>query len=1064
MAKDISRTLIIGLGGTGQAVIREVKKGLLRRYGEIPELVKFLSFDTDKDDYKNTPFQYYFGGENRSTKKYNLQQDEFDQIGRPGLAVLKSDPICKNLNFGQLENIYGLTNGVGANGYRIMGRAHFLYNSDRIMGKLANTVEELKNADQLQRAVANKGFNVVGDSVSVYVVASLAGGTGSSAFMDLSRMLQHAGINMINNNADEMSDRIYGVFFLPSFFRNKPNTPNIRINTYVALSELDHALNLTGLDEGTPERENDLNVYNFNGAETTTNHPVRFSNVFLIDDTTRSGNKHDFEEATGYVASFLAASIAANASALESCYSNSTHSLRDLDGKKQFYSSLGYCEIRFDRQNLVKYLLNRQLNESLLRFRDGDLFLNMDEIADQFINENQLNEGIKSQNEEDDDTRSQQNQLIDSIYKIVDKRFVNKVMSTPATGKTASATIVKNKNNYITEINAEITEALREFAPRKRTLANNIRELLDEYQAKEGFGRFPDLAKRLCLSFTLMKEGLEDEIVVHNNKENEILQLLKADELFIKNNYGSGLLGIGSKKDAQKRRITSYKNKVQGLGTEENPTLCRLTLERARKEEAIRVYEELINIIITYYKEEPQEKKGRMTIETSGSFLDVVTSFDCLKTLIVAENEAYKPSKAAKNETIYVDAYFKEYFEKNNGKAFEFTESLCEGLYDQFVQILSNGDNLDNTTIENLRRYLLTSLPDTALIKKVQNYQMSLDQLFIDCFGTAENIDDQRDFEKYPHLAIFRQLDALFDPIWQYSEFRGGNSLKPALQCVVGVYDREFHILDRKNGYKAYLPHAHTYEFANVGDPDRIIFVLQEGAIPAFKVRDATNWKGEFDKNKGQTYAFSDERLERIEMITPEVLNENGEIAWAYGWLFGLIKSVAGRIRVKPTSTYMSAGTRVWDNYGYYNYFGITIQNSSDIEKCHRQFIRDNELFQDIYHQAMSLLDGDKPGNIVKIEHWVNDEEMWSPDIRGKIKTSMEGPERRVIQEEAKYLEKRFDRLSSTTLKITIDPSTRKVRYDDSLGILEQREKEYEERKKKLQDEATKDDVSDKKA
>ncbi|MBQ3734423.1 MAG: hypothetical protein II859_10735 [Bacteroidales bacterium] len=41
MAKNISKTLIIGLGGTGQTVIREIKKRMLRTYGEIPDLVKF---------------------------------------------------------------------------------------------------------------------------------------------------------------------------------------------------------------------------------------------------------------------------------------------------------------------------------------------------------------------------------------------------------------------------------------------------------------------------------------------------------------------------------------------------------------------------------------------------------------------------------------------------------------------------------------------------------------------------------------------------------------------------------------------------------------------------------------------------------------------------------------------------------------------------------------------------------------------------------------------------------------------------------------------------------------
>ncbi len=1057
MAKDISRTLIIGLGGTGQSVIREVRKRLFRRYGYVPELVKFLSFDTDQLDYEDTPFKYYYNGENHETKLYNIQDAEFKQIGRPRLAVLRTDPVCQNLNFDKLERIYGLTNGVGANGYRIMGRAHFLFNSQEIMTVLINTVNELKNSQQLADAAGRNGFNVV-PGVNVYIVASLAGGTGSSAFMDLSRMLQHAGITVVDNNADAMSDRIYGVFYLPSFFRTKPNTPNIMVNTYVALSELDHALNLSGMAEGSEERDNDNNSYN---GDTGINYPVRFSNVFLVDKTTKKGNKHEFKEASSYVGSFLAACIAANDQKLESTFSNSTHVLRDLDGKKQFYSGMGYCEIRLNRQNLVKYLLNRQLRASLLKFKDGDADFSMDEVADKFIEDNQLNEGIKPQNEGEEDTRPQLNQLIDSIYKIEDKRFVNQVMSIPATGKDASADIVRNRDNFLTAIKAQVTSALDNFAERKRTISTNLKNLLDEYQAKECFGRFPDLAKRLRLSFTLMKEGLEEEIAEHEKQEQNVLESLQSDWNFIKNNHGKGFLGglFGdSKEDAQKRRIAVYRNKVQGLGTDANPTLCRLALEKARKEEAVKVYKKLIEIVTSYYKEDEVEKKGKKTLDVSGTFLDVMSSFDQLNRLILAENEAYKPAKEAKNETILIDAYFKEYFEKNDGRAFEFTEALCANLYGQFSKILSDENPLGNNTVENLRNHLMAALPDTALIKKIQTYQMSLDQLFIECFGVARGIQDSRDFDRYPHLTIFSQLKALFDPLWNYGEFRGGNSLQPEIACMVGVYDDQFHILDKNNGYNRYLPKAHSFEFVNVGDPDMILFMLQEGAIPGFTLRDISIWKGDYDSKKQFIYSFSDQRLEGIDMLVPEALDENGEIAWAYGWLFGLIKYEHGRVRVKPSAKYMRNNRLVKDNYECYDYFGIKIQNPSDLAKCHREFIRDKELFQDIYDQAMVLLKSDPNRNIVRIAHWVNDDEMWAVAIRGKLRGSMREAERQVVEEEVVYLAKRFDRVSTPNLRLEYDETSGKVKYYDSLGVLDSLEGEYAEQKKNQEEKSKKSD------
>ena len=1046
MAKDISRTLIIGLGGTGQSVIRDVKKRLFRRYGEIPALVKFLSFDTDNDEYQDTPFKYYYDGENRETKKYNLQKDEFRKIGRPGIEVLKDDPICKNLNYTELAKVYGLTNGIGANGFRIMGRAHFLYNSGEIMAMLNKVVGELRNANLLETERAVKGYNVANNNINVYIVASLAGGTGSSSFLDLSRMLQHAGVNVQPMGAQTQSDRIFGMFFMPSFFKDKPNTPNIQINTYVALSELDYTLGLNDRDkypDGSEALERDQN--NYEGYNTY--QPVRYSNVYLIDADTRKGHAHSFREAAGYVASFIAASIAASAGALDSSYSNSTHCMHDLDGKKQLYSGLGYCEIRLDRQNLVKYLLNRQLREVLTTFKDGDESLKIDALVDKFIEDNHLNEGVMSLEEGMEDTRSEMNELIDSIIDMKDKKFTGIVMGKAQTGKDAATNIETNKVKYLNNLGTAASEAVKEFALKKKTLFANLNHMLSNCQCQKGFGKFPDLTKRMKNSFINMRLGLEDEIAQHQTKITQLETDLRKIKNQIAENTSRGFLGIGNKTEAQNAALRSYAKKVElTLATDKEPTLGSLKLEIARKEEAIAIYDELINIIDTFYKEEEVETgTDKKRIQISGSSLDVMQMYDALRGLVDSENDAYKPSKAAKNETIFADAYFKDYYENHKTEAFELTEQAYEDLEQYISKIFAEQPKADNDLLAKLREFLLGLLPEDVKIKKIQKNILSLDQMFIDCFGVASDIADDHDHTTYPQLGLFGQLDALFDSLWQYKEFRGGNSIPVACQCVVGVFNTDFHILDRHNGYNAYLPNTHSYQYINLGDPDKIVFMLQETAIPAFKMKDAAVWTTEYNKKKKVTYSFSDKRMEGIDLISPEKLNEEGEIAWAYGWLFGLIANVNGRVQVKPSGAYMSKEKRVKGNTGYYDYFKIKSQKPSDLNACHRLFIRDEELFEDIYTQAMTLLDGDKAGQIVRISHWVNDEEMWQN--RGKLRTSMLEDERLVIQNEPQYLAKRFERLSSGTLSISYDVNTLRIKYDDSLGVLAQRELEYQQAK-----------------
>lgn len=1044
MAKDISRTLIIGLGGTGQTVIRDIKKRLLRRYGEIPKLVKFLSFDTDADEYQDTPFEYYWNGENRKTQKYNLQQEEFVKIARPGLEVLKDDANCQNLNFEQLESIYGLANGIGANGFRVMGRAHFLYNANTILQRLKNTVSDLKNAQLAENQQAS-GYHLANQNVSVYIIASLAGGTGSSAFMDISRLLQHAGIDVVPRGADTPTDRIFGMFFMPAFFATKPNTPNVKINTYVALSELDYVLGLNDskrYPDGCLEKEEDLNVY----AEARSYMPVRYSNVYLIDERTKKGNSHDFAQAAGYVGSFIAASIAADNQALDSSYSNSTHRLHTVDGKYQNYSGLGYCEIRFERQNLVKYLLNRQIGEILKAYKWGNASLDVDKVADRFIADNHLDEGVMSQEEGMEDTRSQLNELTDSIYTLNDKRFSTIVMGKVETGKDAATNIENNKVKYLNKITTEATEAVKGFALKKKQILSNLETLLKDAQCQTGFGYFPDLAKRLKASFTNMSLGLEDEKARHEEmlkKTEKELQKIKSN---ISSNTSTGFMGIGSKKEAQQGAIKSYSQYVESLGTEQKPTLMRLTLEIIRKEEAIKIYEALINLIDLFYKEEEIDLGGdRKTIQITGSSLDVQRTYDALKGEVDSENSRYQPSKAAKNETIFADAYFKEYFETHPTTAFTLSEQSMVELEKTISKFFEENAPVNTEAIARLRENVLSMLPEDALIKKIKDDRLSMDELFIYCFGKADSIEDSRNLSLYPQLGLFKQLDTLFDSLWQYNDFRGPDMQPVALQCVVGVFDKENHLFNEINGYKQFIPSNHSYQYINVGDPDKIVFMLQETAIPAFKMGEAEVWANEYKARKGATYSFTDKRLEEIDLIMPEKSSETGEIAWAYGWMFGLLASVAGKIRVKPSGSYLTKNNAVLGNDGYYNYFGIHTQKPSDLNTCHRKFIKDEELFTDIYNQVMGRLETDKTGSIIRITHWVNDGELWAN--RGKLQTSMDEQERLVIQNEPLFLAKRFARLNSNAVSIRYDDSTRKIVCSDALGVLTEAEKVYQESK-----------------
>ena len=1011
MTKSISRTLIVGLGGTGQTVIRDIKKRLLCTYGEIPNLVKFLVFDTD--DYlepQRTPFKYCHEGETYEDYKYCIQRNELFLLRNPGVEALSRDPVCsEKLDLDLLREVSARFRDAGAGGYRILGRACFLNSSQDIIQMLSIAIRDLRDAMLPAYDIA-RGYNVVNNgNIRVFVVASLAGGTGSSAIMDISRMLQIAGINVHYNN-DAALDKIFGVFFMPGFFEGKPNTAaNIRINAYTALSELDYTMGLadpTRYALGCRELEDDRQDYfgyPDNGKR------VIYDNVFLIDSHTSKGHTHSIADASIDVASFIAGSIDADTNTIISSYLNSNHKTYSVDGKHQNYSGLGYCEIRFCRQELVRYLLNKKLIGVLEQFKAGDNGVSVNQIAQSFIDVNKLNEGVM-QNSEGEDTRSQLNELTDAIINVHDWQFTCIPMRSVETGRDAADHIENAKTEYLCHIGAEAQEAVQAFGQRKQELFQSLRTFLDERMTEKGFGRFPDLVKCLKTMLTEMKSGLEDEL----NQNATLFDRIDRGELRqlkynIADNSSRSFMGIGDKTEKQKCFMASYCNKVRfDAGNQTSPTLGWLKVDSTRKNEAVAVYEEMIAILDSYYKEETVETVNDMRVFITGAFLNVVALYNGLLERLIKENNCYMPSKAAKNETVFADAYFKEYFEQNEANLTMQTEHELE----QYIgQLFTDQPFVYEEKLVEMRQTLLCILPSNGIIRKIQECRMSIDELIIHCFGSYGAIKDCNDIQANPQLQLLGQVNYLFDTLCRYVNFTG-QGLEPSKNVVVGVYDTQNCIFSPLNGYQAVIDdnNYYNYSYINLGDPDRIAFMLTETGIPAHKLVGVEDWAKEFIQKRQYIYSFSDKRLEDIDMIPG--MYEEAEIAWAYGWLFGLITHPINKkgLRVKPSYGLVQNKALTIEENGDYRYFEITLP--SDIYYCHQKFIKgDIALSKDIYDQAMTLLMQDQVGNAEKIMEWVNEGKMWSPEVRGKQRTSMTSDELNVIQNEVKYLAMRFKML-----------------------------------------------------
>ena len=866
--KDISKTLIVGLGGTGQTMIRSIKKRLLRTYGEIPPLVKFVSFDTDDLQDEDTPFKYYYQGESREDFRFRINNNEFLRIPNPGIEAVERDQTCvQKLNLDELRRVSARLQNHGAGGYRVVGRAHFINAAGRIIPILQNQIVALIGANLTAEETA-RGYNVSNNGITVYVIASLAGGTGSSAFLDMSRMLQLAGINVSYNVGNAATDKIFGVFFLPKFFEAKPNTDNIRINAYTALSELDYTFDLadpTRHQAGSRELQEDQQDYQMFPGN---NKRVIYDGIYLVDAITSKSQAHSLDEATNHVASFITASISADTAAITSSYVNSNHKMNKVDGKYQNYSGLGYCELRFNRQELVTYLLNKKLLDSLQKFKDGNGSTRAVQIAEAFIIENHLNEGVQ-RDAQGDDTRSQLNELTDAIINLNDAQFINLAIANVDVGKEADSNAENSKNRYLTAIGNAIQTKIDSFEREKDALFDRLRALLDEYMTGKGFVVFPDLAKCLKAMFTDMKAGLEDEVTTQQNQFAEIENVqLRNIKNTIAENKSRGIWFIGNKTEEQETALRRYFNKIRfASNSAQNPTLAWLKVDTARKREAISVYEEMIRIIERYYKEEEEETINGPRKIISGSYLAIDGIYSTLTSLLLRENSSYMPSKAAVNETVFADAYFKEYFESHETDTMRMIPQNEDALDTYIGSLFIDRAVVNSELISQMREELLTLLPNDGIIRRIREERMSIDDVFIHCYGTYD--DNNRNLENNPQLQLLTQVDTLFETLWSYLNF-AGQGLAPCKNLFIGVYDTQNHIFNNRNGYQATIAGWNSYQYINLGDPDRIVFLLHETAIPAFKLKDAPMWEEEFKVKRKHVYSFSDTRLEDIDMLMPK--------------------------------------------------------------------------------------------------------------------------------------------------------------------------------------------------
>jgi len=345
----ITRTLFVGLGGTGVKAILRAKQCFVDAYGDVPPMVAFLAIDTDKAIRDKSVIS-------RTGKEVKLSENEICFCGITGSALDIYKNHLPQFQWVPRRNARFLANlrNTGAGAVRSSGRFLARHNATEIGKRVASKVAEIGKPLPIgSRFTYDTNKDGVEYPTKVNIVGSVAGGTGSGTFLDMlvlvAKTLRESGL----------AYSISPWLVLPEVFRHMapgPASANVFQNAYGAIRELDYLYHL-------PKDNTNAIDFNFDKVYYL---DEGIGDTYLINNTNKAGvvfqNIDDITDSIGrcmFLPSNEVDSVKDNTGNVIFEY--------DIKNKEAHYVSAGSAEIVYDNQAvgnvIAKGIISKICNE-----------------------------------------------------------------------------------------------------------------------------------------------------------------------------------------------------------------------------------------------------------------------------------------------------------------------------------------------------------------------------------------------------------------------------------------------------------------------------------------------------------------------------------------------------------------------------------------------------------------------------------------------------------------------------------------------------------------------------
>jgi serine/threonine protein kinase len=233
--------LVIGLGQVGMQVLQQLRYGLASGLGSPETLahIRLLLLDTDPEVLRQATRGARAPGNDvpgvhpeLAEGKLTAAEVALAPLNRPSYYLKSRDSQAKLEKWFNLRMLYRIPRSQVTTGVRALGRLAFCDNYRVVISRLKREIDALLDPTDLIAAAGQTRLGIRTNRPRIYVVCSLAGGTGSGMFLDLAYNLRA----MMRSAGFDQPD-VVALFLLPGLDNHRTRTLTLG-NAYAALSEL----------------------------------------------------------------------------------------------------------------------------------------------------------------------------------------------------------------------------------------------------------------------------------------------------------------------------------------------------------------------------------------------------------------------------------------------------------------------------------------------------------------------------------------------------------------------------------------------------------------------------------------------------------------------------------------------------------------------------------------------------------------------------------------------------------------------------------------------------------